>query len=121
VLQNVLSYLLRKVMRFVLSKRFPVPDKKPQTAPALGPLLDNDPLAVGTRFDAVDLHRGITDRQPNALDESRSTGKIGENREVHVLSRVIELALSDVLNAPLPRRSNGILLTLRTTIPIKRI
>lgn len=61
-------------MRLVLAKCFPISNEEPETASAIVPLLDNDPLAVGTRFDGVDLYRRIADRQGNALDESRLTG-----------------------------------------------
>jgi hypothetical protein len=50
-------------MRLVLAKRFPVSNEEPKTASAIVPLLHNDPLAVGTRFDGVDLYRGIADGQ----------------------------------------------------------
>jgi len=61
-------------------------------------------MAVGTRFDGVDLDKGITDRERNALDECRPTGVIRENREANVLSRAIEFALSDIHRASLLKR-----------------
>ena len=68
--QNIVPHRLRKVTRLILQKCFTISDEDSKAAPALCPLVDNDPMTVGAGFNGVDRDRCVTDWQRDALDES---------------------------------------------------
>ena len=94
--RNALHYLLfqmqREIVRLVLAKYFPFSEKQFKTAFAFVPLLDHNPLAIGSRFDG---DRGQIDREANAVNISHSARIVGENREIHSVRRSRICSLSD--------------------------
>src|SRR5262245_51375229 len=83
-------------MREVFTKHITLLDEElDATVPACLRLHD-DPTALRSGIDAVDLHRGSTDRHRNALQMSNPTEMIRENCEVKILTCAIESDLSQV-------------------------
>jgi hypothetical protein len=84
----------------MLAKFFPFSEEKLQTAFAVVPLIDHDPLAAGGRFNGVDLDRGLSDRQRNTVDVSHPARIVRENGEVHLFTSVIKFRLLEIHSAP---------------------
>jgi hypothetical protein len=91
---------LREAAIIILEKRRPASNEKSQTAGFFMFLLDHDPLAVRRGLDGIDTYGTLAQGQRNALQVSDLAGMIRKNREVQVISSVIELTLSEIHNAP---------------------
>ena len=53
--------------------------------------VQSSPLAVGGRFEGVDLDRGQIDREANAANISHLARIVGEDHEIHILSGAVDV------------------------------